>query len=234
MHHIRRKGKGSHDGNVPAGGSAADSVCRRRVRGLGWTRIDRFFTAGLQNVRTPQAEIEDLISRVAMGDRAAFRALYERTAAKLFGVCLRVLDDRTLAEEALQDVYMKVWHRAGQYRVNGFSPMTWLITLTRNAAVDRRRRRDAGGRAKVQPIEAADLVADPGPGPAAQAEARAEARVLAACMAELPPDRAEMVRRAYLEGATYAEISAACGVKLNTVRTWLRRSLMTLRECLSR
>ncbi|NVK61194.1 MAG: RNA polymerase subunit sigma, partial [Rhodobacteraceae bacterium] len=87
---------------------------------------------------TPQAEIEDLIARTAMGDRAAFRLLYDRTAAKLFGVCLRVLNDRGLAEEALQDVYCKIWARAGQYRVNGFSPMTWLITLARNAAIDRR------------------------------------------------------------------------------------------------
>ncbi len=168
-----------------------------------------------------------------MGDRAAFRLLYERTAAKLFGVCLRVLNDRALAEEALQDVFMKVWHRAGQYRVNGFSPMTWLITLARNASIDRLRRRNAGNR-KVEPIDAVDLLADPAPGPAQQAEARSEAQALAACMAELPPERAEMVRRAYLEGATYTELATATGTKLNTVRTWLRRSLMQLRECLSR
>ena len=103
---------------------------------------------------TPQAEIEDLIARIAMGDRAAFRSLYDRTAAKLFGVCLRVLNDRALAEEALQDVYCKIWARAGQYRVNGFSPMTWLITLARNAAIDRRRKRDAGERRKQDPIDA--------------------------------------------------------------------------------
>ena len=183
---------------------------------------------------TPQAEIEDLIARIAMGDRAAFRSLYDRTAAKLFGVCLRVLNDRALAEEALQDVYCKIWARAGQYRVNGLSPMTWLITLARNAAIDRRRKRDAGERRKQDPIDAAEMIADPGPGPAQQLQSRAEAEALFGCMAELPPERAEMVRRAYLEGATYNELSDATGVKLNTVRTWLRRSLMQLRECLSR
>jgi RNA polymerase sigma factor (sigma-70 family) len=183
-------------------------------------------------VTSPHPDIEDLIARIAMGDRASFRTLYDRTSAKLFGVCLRVLDDRTQAEEALQDVFIKVWNNAGQYRVNGFSPMTWLITLARNAAVDRRRKRDAGRR--PEPIDAADFVADPSPGPAALLEARAEAAALGACLRELPPDRAEMVRRAYLEGATYAELSTATGVKLNTVRTWLRRSLMQLRECLSR
>ena len=102
---------------------------------------------------SPQAEIEDLIARIAMGDRASFRLLYERTSAKLFGVCLRVLDDRALAEEALQDAFCKIWSRAGQYRVNGYSPMTWLITLARNAAIDRRRKRDAAERRSSAPIE---------------------------------------------------------------------------------
>ncbi|KAA8609524.1 RNA polymerase subunit sigma [Salipiger aestuarii] len=183
---------------------------------------------------TSHIEIEDLISRIAMGDRTAFRTLYGRTSAKLFGVCLRVLDDRALAEEALQEAYAKIWTRAGQYRVNGYSPMTWLITLARNTAVDRRRARDAGGRRRTSPIDAADLIADPAPGAAQQAEARGEARALHLCMSELPPERAEMVRRAYLDGATYAELADATGTKLNTVRTWLRRSLMQLRECLSR
>ncbi|WP_092430171.1 sigma-70 family RNA polymerase sigma factor [Alloyangia pacifica] len=167
-----------------------------------------------------------------MADRAAFARLYERTSAKLFGVCLRVLQDRAQAEEALQDTYVKVWNNAGKYRVNGYSPMTWLITLARNSAVDRRRRSDVGR--AVQPLELDDRLADPAPGPAQQAEARDDAQALALCMDELPPDRAEMVRRAYLEGATYAELATATGVKLNTVRTWLRRSLISLRECLSR
>ena len=169
-----------------------------------------------------------------MGDRAAFRTLYGRTSAKLFGVCLRVLNDRAQAEEALQEAYAKIWTRAGQYRANGYSPMTWLITLARNTAVDKRRARDAGVGRRTAPIDAAELVADPAPGPAQQAEARGEAQALHLCLTELPPERAEMVRRAYLDGATYAELADATGTKLNTVRTWLRRSLMQLRECLSR
>ncbi|MDU8911142.1 sigma-70 family RNA polymerase sigma factor [Aestuariicoccus sp. MJ-SS9] len=181
---------------------------------------------------TAQTDIEDLIARVAMGDRGAFRSLYDRTSAKLFGVCLRVLSDPAEAEEALQESFVRIWDKAGQYRVNGFSPMTWLITLARNVAIDRRRR--LSGAARPAPIEAADLVADTAPGPERQAMARAEAAQLAECLRELPPDRAAMVRRAYLDGDTYAMLAEATGVKLNTVRTWLRRSLMQLRECLSR
>ena len=177
-------------------------------------------------------EIEALIARVAMGDRGAFRQLYDRTSAKLFGVALRVLRQEALAEEVLQEVFLKIWDRAGQYRANGYSPMTWLITVTRNAAIDRLRKARAAGEAS--PVSDAEFMADPGPGPEAATLMRDEARVLDLCLRELAPDRAAMVRAAYLDGMSYADIARVSETKLNTVRTWLRRSLMQLRECLSR
>ena len=113
---------------------------------------------------TPQEEIEALIARVAMADRKAFRALYSRTSAKLFGIALRVLRDEAAAEDVLQDVYVRVWNRAGAYRSNGYSPMTWLITITRNAAIDRLRKDELGkarislrGRGETLPVSAAFL-----------------------------------------------------------------------------
>lgn len=182
---------------------------------------------------TPQEEIEALIARVAMGDRRAFRALYGRVAPKLFGIAKRILQDDALAEDVLQEVFLRVWNRAGSYRENGFSPMTWLITITRNAAIDRLRSLRARGEAPVT-TEITDRLYDTRPGPEAQTIASDEAKQLDQCLRELPPDRADMVRRAYLEGQTYAELAASTGTKLNTVRTWLRRSLLQLRECLSR
>ena len=179
---------------------------------------------------TPQEEIEDYIARIAMGDRKAFSHLYDRTSAKLFSVALRVLQDRAEAEEALQEAFLRIWHRAEMYRANGFSPMTWLITLTRNVAIDRRRKKKP---APAEALDAADMLADQGPGPEAQAAMNSEARALYACLDELAPDRADMVQRAYLEGWSYAELSDATGVKLNTVRTWLRRALIQLKECLA-
>ncbi|WP_319824262.1 sigma-70 family RNA polymerase sigma factor [Thalassovita sp.] len=181
---------------------------------------------------TPQEEIEELIARVAMGDRRAFAALYDRTSAKLFGVCLRVLKSQTQAEEVLQEVFLRIWDRAGQYRANGYSPMTWLITVTRNAAIDRLRQQARRGQG-VDAGDVAEQLSDPGPGPEAQAVARDQARLLQDCLEALPPDRAAMVRGAYLDGISYADLARATGVKLNTVRTWLRRSLMQLRECLN-
>ncbi|MGR3453643.1 sigma-70 family RNA polymerase sigma factor [Pseudooceanicola sp.] len=176
-------------------------------------------------------EIEEHIARCAIGDRAAFAALYQATSAKLFGVCLRVLSSRAEAEDALQEIYVKVWRNAGRYRAGTYSPMTWLITIARNHAIDRlRAKRPRGGGG----MDEAELVPDSGPGPEALAIADAERGRLVTCLSELPEDRAQAVRLAYLHGETYADLAARFGVPLNTMRTWLRRSLLKLKECLLR
>ena len=175
-------------------------------------------------------EIEHLIGRVALRDRAAFGALYDATSAKLFGICLRVLRDRGEAEDALQDVYVRVWQNSGRYAADGRSPMSWLATIARNRAIDRlRARRELG-----DGLDAAELVPDRGPTPESVALARSEVGRIGLCLGELPPDRAAAVRGAYLDGATYQELADRHGVPLNTMRTWLRRSLQTVRDCLSR
>lgn len=180
---------------------------------------------------TQTDDIEQLISRVALGDRAAFSEIYSRTSAKLFGVVLRVLRDRGEAEEALQDTYVKLWRNAGRYQVNGFSPMTWLITIARNTAIDRKRRQASGLGAGDGEVE---MQADPAPGPEARAIHASDRAQLVACFGELQEARAEAVRRAYLDGDSYADLAAHFDVPLNTMRTWLRRSLLKLKECLSR
>ncbi len=175
-------------------------------------------------------QLEALIARVALRDRAAFSALYAATSAKLFGICLRILKDRSLAEEALQEVYVKLWHRADRYRVTGHSPMTWLITVARNHAVDRLR----AAPAPTADLDAVAPVAAPGPSPEASVIAAGEARRIVECLGELPDDRAAAVRGAYLDGLAYQELADRYAVPLNTMKTWLRRSLISLRECLSR
>ncbi|WP_238364896.1 sigma-70 family RNA polymerase sigma factor [Mesobacterium pallidum] len=177
-------------------------------------------------------EIEDWIARCALGDRAAFSSLYDATSAKLFGVCLRVLKHRGEAEECLQDVYIRIWRKADRYAVTGHSPMTWLITVARNLAIDRlRARRPDAGAEDI--ADRRDLSA-PGPSPEAAVIAGSEARRIAGCMNELDEDRADAVKGAYLDGDTYQELAERHGVPLNTMRTWLRRSLQKLRECLDR
>ncbi|MWD29077.1 sigma-70 family RNA polymerase sigma factor, partial [Aquicoccus sp. SCR17] len=117
-------------------------------------------------------EIEGLIARVALGDRSSFAELYTLTSAKLFGICLRVLDNRSEAEDALQEIFVKIWRNADKYRANGLSPMTWLITVARNHAIDRLRARRAAGQDRgARDLAAAEEVADAAPGPEASAVA---------------------------------------------------------------
>lgn len=175
-------------------------------------------------------EIEALILRAAEGDRDAFAALYAATSAKLTGVAYRILQDRAVAEDAVQDAYVKIWHNAGRYRVTGHSPMTWLITIARNTAIDRRRKQ----RVAVPIDSMAEMLPAPGGAGESAAMARSEAARIAACLQELPADRADAVRGAYLNGDSYAELATRHKVPVNTMRTWLRRSLIRLRECLSR
>lgn len=175
-------------------------------------------------------DITKLIVRTSMKDRAAFDQLYRQTSAKLFGVCLRVLNDRSEAEEALQEVFVKIWTKADRFTASDLSPISWLVAIARNHAIDRIRVR----RMRTADLDAAAGVADPSPGPEAMAMADGETVRLNRCLDELESDRAAAVRGAYLRGDTYAELAERYGVPLNTMRTWLRRSLMKLKDCLER
>ncbi|KIN63773.1 RNA polymerase sigma-70 factor [Sulfitobacter noctilucicola] len=175
-------------------------------------------------------EIEELISRVAQKDREAFEALYDRVSAKLFGVCLRVLTKHAAAEDAMQDTFVKVWNNADRYRSNGLSPMTWLITIARNTAIDRLRARKKGHQTINKP--GLELIA-PEPSPEQFAVATSEAAKLSDCLNGLEADRGAAIRGAYLDGLTYADLAKRFDVPLNTMRTWLRRGLIALRACMS-
>lgn len=176
------------------------------------------------------SQIEQMIARTALRDKAAFEALYDATSAKLFGICLNVLRDRAEAEEVLQEVFLRIWHKADRYQVTGHSPMTWLITIARNLSIDRLRRR----KVRTDTIDETIQIADARPGPEAEAIAASEASRIAACLSELEADRADAVRGVYLRGQSYKELAARFDVPLNTMRTWLRRSLIRLKDCLSK
>lgn len=182
-------------------------------------------------MQTDRQEIENLIARVAIKDRAAFNQLYDRVSAKLFGVCLRVLTKRAAAEDAMQDTFVKIWNNADRYNANGLSPMTWLITIARNTSIDRLRARKKG----YQDIDTPgfELVSND-PNPEQYAVASSEAARLSGCLDTLEEDRGQAIRGAYLDGETYADLAERFNVPLNTMRTWLRRGLIALRDCMSR
>lgn len=179
---------------------------------------------------TTRDDIENMILRVSLQDRRAFEELYSATSAKLFGIILRVLKDRAAAQDVLQDVYLRLWQGgAATYATGKASPISWLATIARNRAIDRlRRNKPSSG------LDQAPEMADPNLGPEGLAIASSERAQINACLKELQPDRAAAVRGAYLDGDTYAELAAQFDVPLNTMRTWLRRSLMSLKDCLTR
>lgn len=172
--------------------------------------------------------ISDLLQSVAAQDRAAFRQLYSAAGSKLMGVLIRMLGTRSEAEDALQEVFTRVWLRAGRYDASKGRGMTWLIALSRNHAIDRLRARPD----HVSDDLAMEAAADPAPRAETQLVARGEARRITDCFDTLEPDRALALRGAYLDGQSYIDLATRFDVPLNTMRTWLRRSLQKLRECM--
>lgn len=172
--------------------------------------------------------ISGLIAGCARADPAAFRDLYSAASAKLFGVCLRMLKDRGEAEEAVQEVFTRVWLNARRYNAAKGRGMTWLIAIARNHAIDRLRARTV----PTGDEAAAAALPDPALGPEAHSIAKGEARRIAECFDTLDPARAEAVRGAYLDGLSYDQLARRYEVPLNTMRSWLRRGLQRLKECL--
>jgi RNA polymerase sigma factor (sigma-70 family) len=174
-------------------------------------------------------ELNRLLVQVGRSDQQAFAELYERTSAKLFGVCSRMLRDRSEAEEVLQETYTTVWRRAAGFDAAKASAITWLVTLSRNKAIDRLRQH----REEIpdDPAAVGDI-ADQEPTPGVQAENSQEYRRLQQCLEELEPLHRNSVREAFFTGATHNELAAPCKVPLGTMKSWIRRSLMQLRTCL--
>ena len=178
---------------------------------------------------TPQ-DITKLIVRTSMKDRAAFDLLYRQTSAKLFGVCLRVLNDRGEAEEALQEVFVKIWTKADRFAVSDLSPISWLVAIARNHAIDRIRAR----RRPRRRLDAA--LTWPTRRPGRKRRRWRAARASESIIASMSWRRTGRRRSGapISKGESYAELAERHAVPLNTMRTWLRRSLMKLRECLER
>jgi RNA polymerase sigma-70 factor (ECF subfamily) len=174
-------------------------------------------------------ELGRILLAAGGGDQRAFAELYKRTSAKLFGVCLRMLRNRSEAEEVLQEVYTTVWRRAGSFDAGRASAITWLVTLARNKAIDRLRQH------REELLDDPDNFDRPDenqPSPALQAEASQERKRLELCLDALEPQQKSAVREAFFSGATYNELADRCRVPLGTMKSWIRRSLIRLKACL--
>jgi RNA polymerase sigma factor (sigma-70 family) len=152
-----------------------------------------------------RSQLAAALARVAGGDRAALRLIYQDTSAKLFGVCLRILHDRTEAEDVLQEVYVTVWRKAAAFDAGRASPITWLTAIARNRAIDRLRSSAVSRR--MEPIDAANEVRDPAPAAVERLAQAQQHRRLDGCLGELEPRHATAIRAAFLDGSTYEELA---------------------------
>jgi RNA polymerase sigma factor (sigma-70 family) len=170
------------------------------------------------------------LARIPAGDRAALQTVYRLTSAKLFGVALRILGERSEAEDVLQEVYLTVWGKAGDFDAARASPMTWLIAIARNRAIDRLR---AGRTARrMEPIETAAEIADTAPSAeSALADSETSAR-LAGCLDTLATHERAALRGAFFDGNTYEELAERMSVPLGTMKSWIRRAMIKLKACL--
>ena len=183
-----------------------------------------------QERRSEMLPLDDLLRDVSLGSRQAFEALYRASAPQLFAICLRIVPQRSEAEDVLQEVFATVWRKASQYDAARAGAMTWLGMIARNKAIDRVRGQLQTRRA--DPLELAENVADPGTSPQQEAQNSAERRRLDECLGRLDARRRSLIRAAFFDGSTYEELAARIGSPLGTVKSWIRRSLLQLRECL--
>lgn len=188
-------------------------------------------------------ELSQLLARAGLGDRAAFARLYERTSAHLFAVVLRIQRDRAMAEDLLQEIYVAVWKAAAGFDAARSQPLTWLTSIARNRAIDSLRRaqaqpqtvsttRDEGD--DDERPDAVESSADEGPGPLDLLGRASEARELGRCMEHLSAPQRQSVALAFFDGLSHAEVAEHLHEPLGTVKSWVRRALLTLKGCLER
>lgn len=204
----------------------ATGRCQRGSRhGFGDGPADRGEAVEARALR--DEDLARLIRAVAAGDRAALRALYAATAPKLLGIILRIVQDRSAAEDALQEVFVRVWQRAGSYDPQAGAPLAWLVAIARYRAIDLVRQEKA---ARLTQAEEGWLerLADTGDGEADLARRDA----LAHCLDGVEAPQRDCLVLAYCEGWSREELAARHDRPVNTIKTWLRRGLISLRGCL--
>jgi RNA polymerase sigma-70 factor (ECF subfamily) len=177
-----------------------------------------------------------LLDRIALKDQGALKTLYDACAGKLFGLALRVVTQRELAEDVLQEAFLNIWRAAPDYSASLSPPMAWMGLIVRSRALDLLRRRAAERVHLTQEID--DVLADTldggGPTPLDTALASEQAWAMNQCLSRLESKQRELVNLAYMRDLSHSELSIQLKLPLGTVKTWIRRGLDQLRLCMAR
>jgi len=178
-------------------------------------------------------DLTSLLSRVAMHDRSAFERLYRATCAHLLGVSFRILNNRDRAEEVLQEAFMNVWHSASGYNAAMATPMTWLINIVRNKAIDALR---SGKTERASTValddDAMQVAADASVEPQHLLDDSLVKVKIDGCMSQLNPAQRQALALAYYRGMVHTDIAQALNAPLGTAKAWVRRGLDKLKACL--
>ena len=183
-------------------------------------------------------DLAQLLARAGTGDRAAFATLYERTSSHLFAVVLRICRDRGQAEDILQEMYVNVWRAAGGFDAAQSQPLTWLTSIARNRAIDSLRRAQTQPQLQTatnpddEDSDVYDDMADEAPGPLELLSRASDARALSHCMQGLNAPQRQSLALAFYDGLSHAEVAEKMGQPLGTVKSWVRRALLSLKTCL--
>ncbi|MES2686519.1 MAG: sigma-70 family RNA polymerase sigma factor [Pseudomonadota bacterium] len=188
------------------------------------------------NAESPDTQLIALIDRVALADESALRELYELTSSKLYGVAVRVVTNRSWAEDVLQEAFLNIWRIAGDYKASLSPPMAWMCLIVRSRGLDflRRRTSERADAALELDDVMAETVEGDSPNPMDTALASEQAWALHQCLSQLDNKQREVVSLAYMRDLSHGELAEQLKLPLGTVKTWIRRGLEQLRGCMSR
>src|SRR5471032_3638126 len=191
--------------------------------------IHRFVIVWSTPISTADADqLRQLLAQCSLGNRRAFETLYRSVAPRLHGVALRCLGRADLAEEVLQESFVRIWNNASRYEAHLSAPMTWMVNITRNLAIDQLRKH------REQPLADGqqDAMLDDSPSAHEQLDSEREARALNRCLDTLDGMQRQSITVAYFQGLSCSELADHLAAPLGSVKSWIRRGMERLRRCL--
>lgn len=173
-------------------------------------------------------DLRQLLAQCSLGNRRAFESLYRQVSGHLFAVALRCMGHRDQAEDVLQEAFVRIWNSASQYDANLSAPMTWMVSITRNKAIDQLRKHSE------DPLtdEQAQALFDQAPSAHEQLESHRDANALQRCLDTLEGMQRQSIITAYFHGASHGDLVTQLAAPLGTVKSWIRRGMERLRRCL--
>lgn len=184
----------------------------------------------ISNSPKPEKSLAELISLSALGNQEAFKFLYEATAPKLLAVVLRILKNKRLAEEVLQDGFVRIWHHAINYQATSSAPMTWMTVIMRNAALDVVRRKSSED--TLDEDKDFDMFASDQLSPAENFQLSSSANAVENCLKQLPSTQRQTIVLAFYHGLTHSELAQHLSQPIGTIKSWTRRGMERIKGCL--